>query len=136
MKRLIIFFKKGIGFCKNAMKQFNVWVVRLSEMRMVRTAAIMMLMIFCFGIETIVAQSTTEGAGALTQVARDLKTYITPVQQVIYAIAGVVALGGAISVFIKMNNEDQDIKKSIMLLVGSCIFLIAAAQSLPFFFGN
>ena len=52
-----------------------------------------------------------------------------------YAIAGVVAIVGAISVYIKMNNEEQDVKKSIMMIVGACIFLVAAAQALPLFFG-
>lgn len=81
------------------------------------------------------AQDTTSGAGAITQVSKDIAKYIEPVQTLLYAIAGVVALGGAISVFIKMNNEEQDVKKSIMLLIGACIFLIAAAQALPMFFG-
>jgi hypothetical protein len=52
-----------------------------------------------------------------------------------YAIAGVVAVVGAISVYIAMNNEEQDVKKKIMMIVGACIFLIAAAQALPMFFG-
>ena len=47
----------------------------------------------------------------------------------------VVAVVGAISVYIKMNNEEQDVKKSIMMIVGACIFLVAAAQALPLFFG-
>lgn len=81
------------------------------------------------------AQDTTTGAGAITQVSKDIAKYIEPVQTLLYAIAGVVALGGAISVFIKMNNEEQDVKKSIMLLIGACIFLIAAAEALPMFFG-
>ena len=34
-----------------------------------------------------------------------------------------------------MNNEEQDVKKKIMLTVGACIFLIAAANALPLFFG-
>ena len=29
----------------------------------------------------------------------------------------------------------NEVKKSIMMIVGACIFLIAAAQSLPLFFG-
>ena len=29
----------------------------------------------------------------------------------------------------------QDVKKKIMMVVGACIFLIAAAQALPLFFG-
>ena len=36
---------------------------------------------------------------------------------------------------IAMNNEEQDVKKKIMMVVGACIFLIAAAQALPLFFG-
>ena len=48
---------------------------------------------------------------------------------------GIVAVVGAISVYIKMNNEEQDVKKSIMMIVGACIFLVAAAQALPLFFG-
>ena len=40
-------------------------------------------------------------------------------------IAGVVAIVGAISVYIAMNNEEQDVKKKIMMVVGACIFLIA-----------
>ena len=55
--------------------------------------------------------------------------------KLIYVIAGIVAVLGAISVYIKMNNEEQDVKKSIMMIVGACIFLIAAAQALPLFFG-
>jgi type IV secretory pathway VirB2 component (pilin) len=47
-------------------------------------------------------------------------------------LAGIVAIIGAISVYIKMNNEEQDVKKSIMMIVGACIFLIAAAQRLTY----
>ena len=41
----------------------------------------------------------------------------------------------AISVYIAMNNEEQDVKKKIMMVFGACIFLVAAAQALPLFFG-
>lgn len=81
------------------------------------------------------AQDTSSGTAALTQVTSDIAKYIPIVQKLIYAIAGVVAVVGAISVYIKMNNEEQDVKKSIMLIIGSCIFLVAAATALPGFFG-
>ena len=83
----------------------------------------------------VFAQSTTTGVTAFETVASDIQQYIPAIQKVIYAVAGIVAIGGAISVYIKMNNEEQDVKKSIMMIVGACIFLIAAAQSLPLFFG-
>ena len=44
-------------------------------------------------------------------------------------------VNSAISVYIAMNNEEQDVKKKIMMVVGACLFLIAAAQALPLFFG-
>ena len=34
-----------------------------------------------------------------------------------------------------MFGRDKDVKKKIMMVVGACIFLVAAAQALPLFFG-
>lgn len=81
------------------------------------------------------AEGSQAGINAIGVVEKDIIKYVGPVRQLLYAIAGVVALTGAISVYIKMNNEEQDVKKSIMLIVGACIFLIAAAEALPKFFG-
>ena len=71
-------------------------------------------------------------SGRLKMLSLMLVPYVV---KLCYAIAGVVAIVGAISVYIKMNNEEQDVKKSIMMIVGACIFLVAAAQALPLFFG-
>lgn len=76
------------------------------------------------------------GEDALTQSTAGIQKYLPLVRNLIYAIAGIVAVLGGISVYIKMNNEEQDVKKSIMLIVGACIFLVAAATALPLFFGQ
>ena len=34
-----------------------------------------------------------------------------------------------------VTSNQQDFKKKIMMVVGACIFLIAAAKALPLFFG-
>ncbi|MFR2523996.1 MAG: DUF4134 domain-containing protein [Bacteroides thetaiotaomicron] len=85
------------------------------------------------------AQSTagdySAGTNALSTVAEEIVKYVPIMVKLCYAIAGVVAIVGAISVYIAMNNEEQDVKKKIMMVVGACIFLIAAAQALPLFFG-
>lgn len=86
------------------------------------------------------AQSSTAGdysagTSALETVSTEIANYVPIVVKLCYAIAGVVAVVGAISVYIAMNNEEQDVKKKIMMIVGACIFLIAAAQALPLFFG-
>ena len=67
--------------------------------------------------------------------SEEIAKYVPIVVKLCYAIAGVVAVVGAISVYISMNNEEQDVKKKIMMVVGACIFLIAAAHALPMFFG-
>ena len=105
----------------------------LNKPAIIRVCMCVVMMFLIIGVTY--AQDTSAGTAALTQVTSDIAKYIPIVQKLIYAIAGVVAVVGAISVYIKMNNEEQDVKKSIMLIIGSCIFLVAAATALPGFFG-
>ncbi|WP_373135535.1 MULTISPECIES: DUF4134 domain-containing protein [Bacteroidaceae] len=99
----------------------------------------MLVTMMIFGVITVLAQNGagdySAGTDALTQVTTEIVKYVPIVVKLCYAIAGVVAVVGAISVYIAMNNEEQDVKKKIMMTVGACIFLIAAAQALPLFFG-
>ena len=95
------------------------------------------LMLLC-GTTAVMAQNSagdySAGTTALATVTEEIAKYVPVMVKLCYAIAGVVAIVGAISVYIAMNNEEQDVKK-IMMIVGACIFLIAAAQALPMFFG-
>ncbi len=98
-----------------------------------------MLCFMLLGATAAMAQNTagdySAGTTALSTVADEIAKYVPVAVKLCYAIAGVVAIVGAISVYIAMNNEEQDVKKKIMMVVGACIFLIAAAQALPLFFG-
>ena len=92
------------------------------------------------GVGKIFAQATggqgyEAGKNAISQASEQIAQYVPIATKLCYAIAGVVAIVGAISVYVKMNNEEQDVKKSIMMIIGACVFLIAAAQALPLFFG-
>jgi hypothetical protein len=98
-------------------------------------ATLMMLCMVSFVFAQNAAGDYSAGTTALGTVTTEIAKYVPVAVKLCYAIAGVVAVVGAISVYIKMNNEEQDVKKSIMMLVGACIFLIAAAQALPLFFG-
>lgn len=93
-----------------------------------------------FNVATALAQSSggagyEAGKNAISQASEQIAQYVPIATKLCYAIAGVVAIVGAISVYVKMNNEEQDVKKSIMMIIGACVFLIAAAQALPLFFG-
>ena len=98
-----------------------------------RFVAVMLLLVIC--TVSVEAQSMESGVKAISTASDSNKKYIPVVTKLIYVIAGVIGVVGIISVYIKMNNEEQDVKKSIMMIVGACIFLIAAAQALPLFFG-
>ena len=60
----------------------------------------------------------TAGTSALETVATQIAAYVPYVVNLCYAIAGVVAIVGAISVYIAMNNEEQDVKKILLLKIG------------------
>ena len=65
------------------------------------------------GIGITMAQNTQSGKTAIENVAKDIAAYVPSIQALLYAIAGVVALGGAVSVYIKMNNEEvPNLKKA------------------------
>lgn len=108
---------------------------RIVTSERLQTLAVMLIV----GTVACLAQNTAgnyeAGTAALTTVTEEIAKYVPIVVKLCYAIAGVVAVVGAISVYIAMNNEEQDVKKKIMMVVGACIFLIAAAQALPLFFG-
>ena len=76
------------------------------------------IMLLC-GVGSVYAQTTagdySAGTGALTTVAEGIAKYVPIVVKLCYAIAGVVAVVGAISVYIAMNNEEQDVKNILVL---------------------
>lgn len=101
---------------------------------------IILALTIAVGVEKIFAQAVggqgyEAGKNAISQASEQIAQYVPIATKLCYAIAGVVAIVGAISVYVKMNNEEQDVKKSIMMIIGACVFLIAAAQALPLFFG-
>ncbi|MCB6633221.1 DUF4134 family protein [Bacteroides faecis] len=55
------------------------------------------------------------GTSALSTVAEEIAKYVPIMVKLCYAIAGVVAIVGAISVYIAMNNEEQDVKNILVL---------------------
>ena len=61
------------------------------------------------------AQNTEAGIKAITNSTDSLKKYVPVVTNLCYALAGIVAIIGAISVYIKMNNEEQDVKNILVL---------------------
>lgn len=95
-----------------------------------------MLSLVGFMAVSFLAQAqNTAGSQGFVSATSEVKSYKEPVQNLMYAIAGVIALVGAFNVYFKMQNGDQDVKKTIMMTVGGCVAMIAMATALPKFFG-
>lgn len=79
----------------------------------------MLAILLVSGPAALMAQNTagdyTAGTNALTTVAEEIAKYVPIMVKLCYAIAGVVAIVGAISVYIAMNNEEQDVKNILAL---------------------
>ena len=52
-----------------------------------------------------------------------------------YTIAGILTVVSALQIYIKMNTGEDGITKSIMTLIGACLFIIGASIVFPAFFG-
>ena len=79
----------------------------------------MLAMMLLCGTAVTFAQNAagdyTAGTNALSTVTEEIAKYVPYVVKLCYAIAGVVAIIGAISVYIAMNNEEQDVKNILVL---------------------
>ena len=80
------------------------------------------------------AMAASKGAAGFTKATQEVTSYQAPVSNLMKAIAAVIVLVGAFNVYFKMQNGDQDVKKTIMLTIGGCIAFIALSEALPLFF--
>ena len=83
---------------------------------------------------TVSVGEASKGAAGFTKATQEVSSYQTPVSNLMKAIAAVIVLVGAFNVYFKMQNGDQDVKKTIMLTIGGCIAFIALSEALPLFF--
>ena len=101
-------FKKTTNYLKKTAKSV------LSSGRL-KTLALMLLVGGGVAMAQNSAGDYTAGTTALTTVTEEIAKYVPIVVKLCYAIAGVVAVVGAISVYIAMNNEEQDVKNILVL---------------------
>ena len=78
-----------------------------SSQRM-KTLALMLLVGTTAAMAQNAAGDYSAGTTALTTVTEEIAKYVPIVVKLCYAIAGVVAIVGAISVYIAMNNEEKE----------------------------
>lgn len=95
-----------------------------------RVAVFLGMFLFC----AVMTFAQSKGAGGFQKAITEVSSYQTPVSNLMKAIAAVIALVGAFSIYFKMQNGDQDVKKAIMLTIGGCVAFLAMSEALPLFF--
>ena len=97
------------------MKKLKTFVKNLFSANRAKLLAMMLLFCTLATFAQSSAGDYTAGTNALSTVTEEIAKYIPYVVKLCYAIAGVVAVVGAISVYIAMNNEEQDVKNILVL---------------------
>ena len=77
----------------------------------------MAMFVVMFMLAAIDTWASSTGAGGFTKATTEISSYQTPVANLMKAIAAVIVLVGAFNVYFKMQNGDQDVKKTIMAAV-------------------
>ncbi|MCS2613111.1 DUF4134 domain-containing protein [Bacteroides fragilis] len=93
----------------------------------------------CFIPYTVLAKSGgvnySWGADALATMHDFVVTMMLYVLYICYAIASVVVIVAALQIYIKMNTGEDGVVKSMVSLIGACLFIIGASIVFPAFFG-
>ena len=97
------------------MKKIKMFAKNLFKPNRMKMAALMLLCGTAATFAQNAAGDYTAGTNALSTVTEEIAKYIPYVVKLCYAIAGVVAVVGAISVYIAMNNDEQDVKNILVL---------------------
>lgn len=77
----------------------------------------------------------TMGADGLSNAVYWLVLITMNTMDVLYAGAAVIVVVSALQIYIRMNNGEGEVAKSIMMLVGGCLFMILAPIVMEGIFG-
>ena len=110
----------SVNFLSNIKRNQNERKSRISTKKLfsAKRMKTLAMLLFCGTLATYAQNAAgdyTAGTDALATVTEEIAKYVPFVVKLCYAIAGVVAVVGAISVYIAMNNEEQDVKNILVL---------------------
>ena len=93
------------------------------------------LLLLLFTFINLMAQSLDDGQAAIEEAADGISGYFDAIQTVVFIMAGIIALLGAVRTFMKWQMGDPDVMSSAAGWFGSAIFLIVAVTVIQSFFG-
>ena len=104
-------------FFKNAITSTVDWVKGMGSRVKTGVVAVCVAILSPVGAfaQSLANTGYDAGTSAMEEVATQIAAYVPYVVNLCYALAEVVAIVGAISVYIAMNNEEQDVKNILVL---------------------
>ena len=80
---------------------------------------------------------TADANNGLNQANTLIRSYFDTGTQLMYAIGAIIALAGAVHVFLIWNNQERrgEFKGAVIAWLGSCIFLVVVVSVIRSFFG-
>lgn len=104
-------------FFKNAITSTVDWVKGMGSRVKTGVVAVCVAILSPVGAfaQSLANTGYDAGTSAMEEVATQIAAYVPYVVNLCYALAGVVAIVGAISVYIAMNNDEQDVKNILVL---------------------
>lgn len=83
-----------------------------------------------------IAQGTPGGFNSgISQATQEFTGTFGMIQTLMFIIGGIIGLIGAIRIYIKWNNGDQDVTKAIIAWAGAALFLVVSGAVLGAVFG-
>ncbi|MDT0641573.1 DUF4134 domain-containing protein [Zunongwangia sp. F363] len=76
-----------------------------------------------------------DGIEGINEANMKVRSYFAAGTNLMYAVGAILGLIGAVKVYQKWNNGDQDTGKVAAAWFGSCIFLVVVATVIQSFFG-
>lgn len=93
------------------------------------------LALLLVSVAELFAQNAAAGTAALNAADAAIRAYFGPAVNIMYAVAAIVGLIGAVKVYQKFSSGDGDTGKVAAGWFGACIFLVVAATAIGAFFG-
>lgn len=76
-----------------------------------------------------------DGISGINEANQKVRSYFDAGTELMYAVGAILGLIGAVKVYQKWNNGDQDTGKVAAAWFGSCVFLVVVATVIKSFFG-
>ncbi len=76
-----------------------------------------------------------DGLAGINQANQEVRSYFSAGTNLMYAVGALLGLIGAVKVYQKWNNGDQDTGKVAAAWFGSCVFLVIVTTVIQAFFG-